>query len=157
MRMLAIAMAGMLLLAGCGPQAQPEKQKEQKERRGSSAAPAAPSAASAIAPTAKMGEMIFRRCIACHTIEQGGSNGIGPNLYGVVDRPRAALANFAYSNAMKAKGGLWDEAALDAYLEQPMMAIPGTRMAFAGVIDPADRKALYLYLQENSPAPNGAD
>lgn len=57
---------------------------------------------------------------------------------------------FSYSAAMKAKGGIWDEATLDKFLEQPMMAIPGTRMAFAGVIEPADRKALYLYLLENS-------
>jgi cytochrome c len=48
---------------------------------------------------------------------------------------------------MKAKGGVWDEATLDAYLEAPMKALPGTRMAFAGVIDPADRKALILYLE----------
>lgn len=144
-------MAG-LLLAGCGSQEQPAKPQQQGESAGASAPSSAVPAKPAIVSTAKMGEMIFRRCIACHTIEQGGSNGIGPNLYGVVDRPRAALANFSYSNAMKAKGGLWDEAALDAYLEQPMMAIPGTRMAFAGIIEPADRKALYLYLQENGPA-----
>ena len=51
---------------------------------------------------------------------------------------------------MKAKGGVWDEAALDAYLTAPMKDVPGTRMAFAGVIDAADRKALILYLEEQS-------
>ncbi|MCW5647916.1 MAG: cytochrome c family protein [Sphingopyxis sp.] len=101
-----------------------------------------------VEPTAAMGEQIFKRCVACHTVDKGGRNGIGPNLHGIVGAPVAAKPGFSYSGAMKAKGGVWDEATLDAYLEAPMKALPGTRMAFAGVIDPADRKALILYLTE---------
>ena len=51
---------------------------------------------------------------------------------------------------MQAKGGVWDAAALDIYLEAPMKSVPGTRMAFAGLIDAADRKALILYLEAQS-------
>jgi cytochrome c len=51
---------------------------------------------------------------------------------------------------MKAKGGVWNPSALDTYLKQPMMAVPGTRMAFAGIPDDADRKALILYLEAQS-------
>ncbi len=51
---------------------------------------------------------------------------------------------------MKAKGGVWDAAALDIYLADPMKTVPGTRMAFAGVIDAADRQALILYLEDQS-------
>ncbi|WP_432768044.1 MAG: c-type cytochrome [Sphingopyxis sp.] len=128
--------AGALLLAGCGK---------------SDPAPASGDAATdasvpAIEPTAAMGEQVFRRCVACHTIDKGGRNGIGPNLHGIVGRAVAAHEGFSYSGAMKAKGGVWDAAALDAYLAAPMKDVPGTRMAFAGVIDPADRKALILYL-----------
>lgn len=144
-------MAG--LLAGCSPSGEPAKQTEQGESPAPSPAPnaaSAPNAAAAAVATAKMGEMLFRRCIACHTVERGGPHGIGPNLHDVIGRPPAALPDFAYSNAMKAEGGLWDEAALDAFLEQPMKAIPGNRMVFAGIIEPADRKAVYLYLKENS-------
>ncbi|KAI6170463.1 Cytochrome c family protein [Aphelenchoides bicaudatus] len=97
-----------------------------------------------------MGEQVFKRCVACHTIDKGGANGIGPNLHGVVGRAVASHAGFSYSGAMKAKGGVWDKAALDTYLEAPMKALPGTRMAFAGVIDAADRQALILYLEERS-------
>src|SRR3546814_15995953 len=89
-----------------------------------------------------MGEQVFRRCAACHTIDKDGRNGIGPNLHGIVGHAVAAHAGFAYSGAMKAKGGVWDEAALDAFLADPMKAVPGTRMVFAGVIDAADREAL---------------
>ncbi|WP_062184259.1 cytochrome c family protein, partial [Sphingopyxis sp. C-1] len=106
--------------------------------------------APAVEPTAAMGEQIFRRCVACHTIDKGGANGIGPNLHGVVGRAVASHPGFSYSGAMKAKGGIWDEAALGAYLEAPMKNVPGTRMAFAGVIDAADRKALILYLEAQS-------
>ncbi len=97
-----------------------------------------------------MGEQLFKRCVACHTIDKGGTNGIGPNLHGVVGRTVAAHPGFSYSGAMKAKDGIWDEAALDAYLADPMKNVPGTRMAFAGVIDPTDRKALFLYLEAQS-------
>lgn len=139
-----VVLAGALLLGGCG--------KAADDPAASSAAPTSSQSAPAavIEPTAAMGQQVFKRCVACHTIDRGGRNGIGPNLHGIVGRPVASLADFSYSGAMKAKGGVWDEGALDTYLEAPLKALPGTRMAFAGVIDPADRKALILYLKEQS-------
>ncbi|MBL0914763.1 MAG: cytochrome c family protein [Sphingopyxis sp.] len=103
--------------------------------------------APAVEPTAAMGEQVFKRCVACHTVDKGGANGIGPNLHGVVGAPVAAHPDFSYSSALKAKGGNWDAAKLDQFLMSPMKYAPGTRMAFAGVIDAADRKALILYLE----------
>lgn len=140
MRLAPVLMAGALLLAGCG-----KGDKPADDAAGTADAPAA-----TVEPTAAMGEQVFKRCVACHTIDKGGANGIGPNLHGVVGRPVASHAGFSYSSAMKTKGGAWDMAALDAYLEAPMKALPGTRMAFAGVYDPADRKALLLYLEAQS-------
>lgn len=137
MRAAPVLLAGALLLAGCG-----KSEQSSDDAAGTGDAPAA-----TVEPTAAMGEQVFKRCVACHTIDKGGANGIGPNLHGVVGRPVASHAGFSYSSAMKAKGGVWDVAALDTYLEAPMKAIPGTRMAFAGVYDPLDRKALLLYLE----------
>jgi cytochrome c len=140
MRTAPVLLAGAMLLAGCGKNEPPPAD-----------APAAsePAAeAPAVEPTAAMGEQIFRRCVACHTVDKGGRHGIGPNLHNIVGAPVAARPDFSYSGAMKAKGGVWDQAALDAYLKAPMKDVPGTRMAFAGVIDAADRKALILYLAE---------
>lgn len=141
MRFAPVLLAGALALAGCGKSDKPADAPLTGE---------AVAETPAIAPTAAMGEQVFRRCVACHTIDKGGSNGIGPNLHGVVGRAVASHAGFSYSGAMKAKGGAWDAAALDTYLEQPMMAVPGTRMAFAGIPDAADRKALILYLEAQS-------
>ena len=140
MRLAPVLLAGALALTGCG--------KSEPPADNAAASGDAAVEAPAVTPTAAMGEQVFRRCVACHTVEKGGSNGIGPNLHGVVGAPVAAKPDFSYSGAMKAKGGVWDEAALDAYLKAPMKDVPGTRMAFAGVIDETDRKALILFLEE---------
>lgn len=143
MRIAPVLLAGALVLAGCGKSDTPPAATEADS-------PTAADPAPVVAPTAAMGEQVFKRCVACHTVDKGGRNGIGPNLHSIVGAPVAAKPGFSYSSAMKAKGGIWDEAALDAYLEAPMKALPGTRMAFAGVIDAADRKALILYLEAQS-------
>ncbi|PKQ00581.1 MAG: cytochrome c family protein [Alphaproteobacteria bacterium HGW-Alphaproteobacteria-13] len=141
-------LAAALALAGCGKSEPPAQPATDGDSAPQAAAPApAPAPSPAVEPTAAMGEQVFKRCVACHTIDKGGRNGIGPNLHGIVDRAVASDPGFSYSGAMKAKGGVWDEATLDTYLEAPMKALPGTRMAFAGVIDAADRKALILYME----------
>ena len=139
MRIAPVLLAGAFALASCGKSETPPADVASGD--------AVDSPAVAVAPTAAMGEQVFKRCVACHTVDKGGRAGIGPNLHGVVGAAVAAKPDFSYSSAMRAKGGVWDEATLDAYLEAPMKAIPGTRMAFAGVIDAADRKALILYLK----------
>ena len=144
MRRAPVLLAGALMLVGCGKAEPPVDTTATTD-----SAPAS-DPAPAIEPTAAMGEQIFKRCMACHTIDKGGSNGIGPNLHGVVGRAVASHEGFSYSGAMKAKGGVWDDAALDHFLTAPMKALPGTRMAFAGIADAADRKALILYLNAQS-------
>ena len=99
-----------------------------------------------IAAAAKTGEDVFRKCIACHTVTPEGRNGIGPGLHGVSGRAVASAPGFTYSNGLKAKGGVWDEANLDAFLTAPAKWAPGTKMMFAGINDAADRKALIDYL-----------
>jgi cytochrome c len=93
------------------------------------------------------GEAIFKRCAACHKVGAGAVNGLGPHLNGISGRAVASVAGFTYSNAMKAKGGVWDDASLDAYLTSPAKWVPGTKMAFAGLGDAAERKALIEYLK----------
>jgi cytochrome c len=95
---------------------------------------------------AASGESEYRACAACHSIDKGGSNRVGPNLHGIVGRAVASAEGYGYSAALKAKGGVWDEAALDAFLTNPRKAVPGTKMAFPGLSDNARRKALIDYL-----------
>lgn len=99
----------------------------------------------AAADTAK-GEKVFKKCRACHTLEDG-KNRVGPYLSGIVDRPVASAEGFNYSDAIKGIGGNWTVDQLSAYLADPKGFAPGNRMAFAGVKKEEDRAALIAYLQ----------
>jgi len=101
------------------------------------------------------GAMIAERCAACHDWTKGGPNKIGPNLFGVVGRPRASHPGFDYSPAMKAKGGNWSYADLFQFLKQPQVFIPGTKMTFGGLPRPQDRLDViaFLRMQADMPAP----
>lgn len=106
-----------------------------------------PTAASVAGGDIAKGEAAFRKCAACHTISRGGENGIGPNLYAIVgDAVAQGRAGYAFTDALKAKGGLWTFAALDAWLYNPKGYAPGTKMTFAGMSDPQQRADLIAYL-----------
>jgi cytochrome c len=108
-------------------------------------APASVDALVAAADPAK-GEKVFAKCSSCHTINKGGANGIGPNLFGTMGAPLGHVAGFAYSDALKGKGGNWDAATMDAWLTSPRAFAAGTKMTFAGLSSPEDRAALIAYL-----------
>jgi cytochrome c len=93
------------------------------------------------------GKLLFLRCASCHDISTGPSPKIGPNLLGVVGRKAGCLDGFAYSPALKAQNIVWDDANLDRWLTNPGLLVPGTAMAFAGLPEAADRKALIAYLR----------
>ena len=102
----------------------------------------------ALAGDAVNGEKVFKKCMACHTVAEK-KNKVGPYLVGVVNRPIATAEGFAYSDDMKAYAAVakaWDEATLNAYLENPKAKVPKTKMAFAGLKKPEDRADLIAYL-----------
>ncbi|MCH9806114.1 MAG: cytochrome c family protein [Alphaproteobacteria bacterium] len=92
------------------------------------------------------GEKLFKKCKACHTADKGGANKVGPNLFGVVDRAKGGVDGFGYSDALKAKGGVWDAEALVAFLHKPKEYIPGTKMVFKGFKKDAELADITAYL-----------
>ncbi len=102
------------------------------------------------------GENVFKKCKACHTPDEGGKNGIGPNLWNVVGRQMASVDGYDYSAAMVgfADGGkVWDYETLNAFLVKPKSYIDGTKMSFGGLSKGKDRADLILYLRSLSNAP----
>ena len=94
---------------------------------------------------AARGAALFNRCALCHNANKGGGNGLGPNLFGVVDRKAASLPGFYYSPALKNSNIVWTEDKLRQWLQGPAKMVPGTRMVFAGVKpQEADDIAAYL-------------
>ena len=92
------------------------------------------------------GEKLFRRCGACHKLEDG-KNGAGPHLFGIVGRDIASVEGFAYSDALKGLEGEWTVEKLSGWIENPRAYAPGNRMGFPGLKDEADRANLIGYLQ----------
>ncbi|WP_367714379.1 c-type cytochrome (plasmid) [Nitratireductor sp. GISD-1A_MAKvit] len=99
------------------------------------------------------GEKVFKRCAACHTVEQGGKNKVGPNLFGIVGGPVGQVEGYKYSPAFKKLDGNWDVERLDAFLLKPKAAVKGTKMAFAGLRKEQERIDLIGYLNTFSDAP----
>lgn len=116
---------------------------------GGLAALAAASAAQASATgDAARGHAVFAaQCSICHSNSRGGEVVLGPPLFGVVGRKAGSVAGFSYSNTMKNAGFTWDAAHLQAYLPAPRSYLPGVKMTYPGLKDPAQLDDLVAYLQ----------
>ena len=124
---------------------------------GAAAAPAeeAPPDWGTVLPKADIasGKDISQRCQQCHDLSKGGPNKIGPNLWGIVDRPRATHPGFDYSTAMMANHDPWTYDKLFKYLKLPAAMVPGTKMSFAGLRSAQDRINLIAYLRTLADTP----
>ena len=91
------------------------------------------------------GEAVYQRCLACHALEH---NRVGPRHCRLFGRRAGSLPGYTYSAAMKKYGVVWNEETLDRFVENPLKAVPGTKMGYAGVKDPTERADLIAYLKQ---------
>ena len=100
-----------------------------------------------------LGEKVFKKCAACHSIVKGGKNNIGPALYNVVGRKTGVVTDYKYSKALASFDREWTFEELNGYLIKPAKWIKGTKMAFAGLRKEKDRASVIKYLNQNSDSP----
>ncbi|WP_438860372.1 c-type cytochrome, partial [Achromobacter spanius] len=94
---------------------------------------------------ARRGEEIYGRCLACHALAY---NRTGPRHCGLLGRRAGSVPGYSYSQAMKQSGIIWNEQTLDVFLKNPMAAVPGTSMGYAGIADAGERADLIAYLKQ---------
>ena len=99
------------------------------------------------------GEKIFKKCAACHSINKGGKNKIGPALYNVVGRTVGGLDGYKYSKALASYGKEWTFGELNGFLQKPASYMKGTKMSYAGLRKEKDRASIIKYLNQKSDNP----
>ena len=99
------------------------------------------------------GEVVFKKCAACHSVSKGGGNKIGPALWGVIGKKVGSTSDYKYSKAMSGFGKNWDFEAMNNFLIKPKDYIKGNKMAFAGISKEKDRASVILYLNEQGDSP----
>jgi cytochrome c len=98
------------------------------------------------------GQGVAKKCLSCHSFDQGAGAKVGPNLFGVVGRPKATFPGFAYSDAFKKLSGSWSYEDLDKFLTKPGAFASGTKMTFVGLPNGEERANVIAYLRSISPA-----
>jgi cytochrome c len=97
------------------------------------------------------GEVVFKKCLACHAVGEGAKNKVGPELNGLFGRPSGSVPGYKYSDANKSSGIDWSEDIFAAYIRDPRGVIKGTKMTFAGLKDDNDIANLIAYLRQFGP------
>ena len=99
------------------------------------------------------GKKIFKKCAACHSINKGGRNKIGPALYNVVGRTVGGVDDYKYSNTLATYGKEWTFEELNGFLTKPSVYLKGTKMSYAGLRKEKDRASIIKYLNQNGDSP----
>ena len=144
---VALAVLGLgVLLSACADDGAPAA--------ASSTGPVSPTEFKALLAAADpdKGQGLFLQCRACHSLEAGGANKVGPNLHGIFGRKAGLAPGYAYSEAILQSSIVWSAETLDEWLARPSDFLPGNRMVFVGIRSPGDRANLIAYLQRETGA-----
>lgn len=101
----------------------------------------------AVAQTRSAGAMAWAQCSACHSLDKGAPNKVGPNLHGIVGKKAGQVAGFNYSPALKKSTIIWTEKELDRWIMRPSLVVKGHKMAFAGIANAERRKLIIDYMK----------
>lgn len=152
----ASALVVVIALSACGSDPAPGPTEQIVVREPGADASDTPDAA-ASEPAAKAtdslvaaGKSAFNTCIACHVLEKGAANRIGPNLYGIIGQAAGSADGFKYSDAMASSGITWTKEELDIYLANPAAKVPGTTMMAGAISDAGRREAIIAYIEDAS-------
>jgi cytochrome c len=105
----------------------------------------------AVAGDVAAGQVVFKKCLACHAIGEGARNKVGPELNGIDGRHSGSAPGYNYSSANKNSGIVWNEATFKEYIKDPRAKIPGTKMIFPGIKDEKQADDLWSYLKQFGP------
>jgi cytochrome c len=105
----------------------------------------------AVAGDVAAGQVVFKKCLACHAIGEGARNKVGPELNGIDGRHSGSAPGYNYSGANKNSGIVWNEATFKEYIKDPRAKIPGTKMIFPGIKNEKQADDLWSYLKQFGP------
>jgi cytochrome c len=143
-----LVLCAAIFIAACAQESSDPNEVTEPAATAAVVADPAEVAALVAAADPAMGKRLYIFCQACHTVNAGGQNKVGPNLSGVIGRAAGQADGFVYSAALAGSGVVWDVAALDSWIENPGKLVPGTTMIFGGIKDPQQRANLIAYLQQ---------
>ena len=146
-----LVLSGLLLACGGEPPAGPATDSAEAPA-GDTAGPDYDLSALLADADLKRGQTLFLQCRACHSLGEGEPHKVGPNLFGVFGQAAGVAPGFAFSDALKNSGIVWSAENMDPWLERPSTLIPGNKMVFIGIKEPADRASLIAYLQQETAA-----
>ncbi len=140
-------------LVSCGSDAKINPETVQISAAQRPVKPAKPASEPPISDAAAMldrGRVLFKRCKACHTLDEGGRHRVGPNLWAISGAMAGQKDGFTYSAAMRDSGVIWTDENLAAYIANPRKFMPKNRMSFAGLRKPEDQAAVIAYIKEKT-------
>ncbi len=140
MKKISLCISVAFVLVGCGG-------NETREELPPVQTPAPIQASTELSPELTRGAKIYKRCRACHTLDEGGKHKVGPNLWAIYGAKTASKEGYAYSKAMRAADIIWDEETMDAYIQKPAAFMPGNKMSFIGLKKQEDRDAVQAYMK----------